>query len=51
MTQNREAMPLLYAYKDFAKPEFFQGPKYNFIKEASFGNASKHLRKQHEAEA
>ena len=45
MTQNREPMPLLNAYKDFTKPEFFQGPKFNFLKEASFGNAPKHVRK------
>ena len=51
ITQNREPMPQLHSYSDFAKPEFFQGPKFNFLKEASFGNASKHVRKQHEAEA
>jgi hypothetical protein len=38
-------MPLLSAYKDFAAPYFFQGPKYNFIKEVAIGNTSKQVRK------
>lgn len=44
-------MQLLYAYKDYGNPGFYQSPKYNFLKEASFGNAPKHIRQQHEAEA
>ena len=51
VTQNKEPMPLLTVYKDFVKPDFFQGPKFNFLKESTFGNAPKHVRKQQEAEA
>ena len=44
-------MPLLTVYKDFVKPDFFQGPRFNFLKESTFGSAPKHVRKQQEAEA
>ena len=48
---DKEPMKLLYAYKDYGNPGFYQSPKFNFLKEASFGNAPKHIRQQHEAEA
>ena len=51
MTQNKDPMKLLFAYKEYENPGFYQGPKFNFLKEASFGNAPKHIRQQHEAEA
>ena len=43
-------MPLLSTYKDFAIPQFFQGPKFNFLKEVEIGNPSKPMRKHHEDE-
>jgi hypothetical protein len=47
---SKETMPLLSTYKDFAKPDFYQGPKYNFYKESAIG-VNKHIRKQQEEAA
>ena len=45
MAQDRTPMPLLSNYKDFAIPQFFQGPKFNFLKEVEIGNPAKPMRK------
>ena len=42
---------MLFSYQDYGNPGFFQGPKFNFLKEAKFCDAPKHIRQQHEAEA
>lgn len=43
-------MNLLSTYKDFAIPQFFQGPKFNFLKEVSIYKNVKPTRKQNEDE-
>lgn len=49
LTQDRTPMPLLSTYKDFAIPQFFQGPKFNFLKEVAIGNmSSKHNKQEDE---
>lgn len=46
----KEILPLIYTYKDFSRPVFYAGPKYNFIKESSLNLSQKELRKLDEAD-